>query len=411
MKAFVDDTLLGTDEAHSLPNPVDPKDQVAEQAFMRHIRKLRRLLRLNIEAGLKFKISKCHFARLITSTLGFVIGRGVKSLDPSKVAAVVAWPRPSRLGDTGRFLGFAGFLQANCSTDFSTCSRPLRGLQKAQLQKLGDLKFWKKRLESCLDAVDVISDGEETSLVPEICVAANVVVNDNMVLRSGTIPWSIAREKAFRQLKRLIVRAVDLNIPDTAGARSGVFPFFVLPGACTYAVGAGLFQFGPRETAVSLESNMRKEDLSHLELRNRAAAKRSRRIFGRSSDVVQMWIKSQIVNLIALSMEGATGVIYVSGTIKKGCELPEVKRREDSDDWAVSLCTRAAYLLRMNIGVDGLQALTLPAGQGTDGVGGVLIVVTVEFRGEDRPPFRLVDISLVRGNLAKGKHQVWLDTA
>ena len=65
-------------------------------------------------------------------------------------------------------------------------------------------------------------------------------------MRSGDIPWSFEHEESFREIKRLIVTAVDLFVPDFAGAASGANPYYILPDACGYGVGAGLFQFGPR---------------------------------------------------------------------------------------------------------------------------------------------------------------------
>ena len=57
-------------------------------------------------------------------------------------------------------------------------------------------------------------------------------------MRSGDLPWSFALELDFRELKRLIVRAVDLFVPDFNGAMDGTNPFLILPDACGYGVGA-----------------------------------------------------------------------------------------------------------------------------------------------------------------------------
>ncbi len=57
---------------------------------------------------------------------------------------------------------------------------------------------------------------------------------------------------SFREIKRLIVGAVDLFVPDFEGAVSGENPFYVFPDASGFGVGAGLFQFGPKPAAESL---------------------------------------------------------------------------------------------------------------------------------------------------------------
>ena len=41
------------------------------------------------------------------------------------------------------------------------------------------------------------------------------------LFRSGNVPWSVARELAFREIKRLVQGAVDLFVMDVEGAQSG----------------------------------------------------------------------------------------------------------------------------------------------------------------------------------------------
>ena len=68
----------------------------------------------------------------------------VCSLDPSKVNAVVVWPRPSLAGDVDRYLGFAGWLRSQCEAEFSVASAPLRFFTKVRLKNVGDAKHWAK---------------------------------------------------------------------------------------------------------------------------------------------------------------------------------------------------------------------------------------------------------------------------
>ena len=60
------------------------------------------------------------------------------------------------------------------------------------------------------------------------------------VYKSGKIPWTVKRERAFREIKRLVVGAVDLYVMDAPGAKTGINPLYLLPDACKYAAGLGL---------------------------------------------------------------------------------------------------------------------------------------------------------------------------
>jgi len=59
--------------------------------------------------------------------------------------------------------------------------------------------------------------------------------------------WTTAAEESFLAVKDAVANAVDLAIPDYAGAASGVNPFVLVIDACSYGVGAGLFQAAPDE--------------------------------------------------------------------------------------------------------------------------------------------------------------------
>ena len=70
-------------------------------------------------------------------------------------------------------------------------------------------------------------------------------LKNSTVLRSGKAhPWTCDCETSFRDLKRLIVTAVDLYTPNLRGARDGTFPYLIWPDASGYGVGAGCFQHG-----------------------------------------------------------------------------------------------------------------------------------------------------------------------
>ena len=94
-----------------MEDPTDVMDPEAEAHFKEHLRVLGKFLETAIAGGLRVKLDKCFFAQLVNMALGFSVGQRVRSLDPSKVNAVVVWPRPSLAGDVDRYLGFAGWLR------------------------------------------------------------------------------------------------------------------------------------------------------------------------------------------------------------------------------------------------------------------------------------------------------------
>jgi hypothetical protein len=71
-----------------------------------HVRQILQRLR---EFGLQADIGKCEFHVQEVKYLGLIVGTNGIRMDPSKVSAVVDWPRPANVKDVQSFLGFANF--------------------------------------------------------------------------------------------------------------------------------------------------------------------------------------------------------------------------------------------------------------------------------------------------------------
>ncbi|XP_059819440.1 uncharacterized protein LOC132390922 [Hypanus sabinus] len=71
-------------------------------------RLLKVLGRLN-EEGLKLSLDKCQFCKSSVNYIGHIISREGVATDPTKIEAVITWPRPQKVGALRSFLGFCGY--------------------------------------------------------------------------------------------------------------------------------------------------------------------------------------------------------------------------------------------------------------------------------------------------------------
>lgn len=161
-----------------------------------HLVHLRLVLDRLRKAGLQAKVSKCDFAQQKISFVGYVIsGQGI-SPDPSKVAAVDAWPTPTDVTAVKSFLGLANYYRCFVR-GFSKIAQPLNELTR----------------------------------------------------KEEPFVWTDKRESAFQLLKTRLTSAPILVCPDFT------LPFTLYTDASRFAIGAilGQMQDG-RERVVSYAS-------------------------------------------------------------------------------------------------------------------------------------------------------------
>ena len=116
---------------------------VTGRTFEQHLENLKAVLEAISKAGLKLKLSKCHFAQSSVDFLGFTISASGLAPDCKKVEAITNYPTPKDLTELRRFLGMASYYRRFIS-GFSYIACPLNRLT----QKF-DMKFvWTKECET-----------------------------------------------------------------------------------------------------------------------------------------------------------------------------------------------------------------------------------------------------------------------
>ncbi|KAL4025999.1 hypothetical protein IC575_014406 [Cucumis melo] len=131
------------------------------------------------------KFSKCEFLLKKVSFLGHVLSSEGVSVDPTKIEAVTSWPRLSTVSEVRSFLGLVGYYRRFVE-DFSRIASPLTQLT-----------------------------------------------------RKGTpFVWSLACKCSFQELKKKLVTAPLLTVPDGSGS------FVVYSDASKKGLGCVLIQQG-----------------------------------------------------------------------------------------------------------------------------------------------------------------------
>jgi len=222
LEVWVDDVQLGSGSVFNSSGEMD-MDVTCAKGFKQHLKAIERVFERAATANLRFKLSKCHFCKFSLDTLGMVAGLGVVKTDPKKVQAISEWPRPSRPEDVEKFLATTVFIREHLSPRYAQISKPLRdtlaGLHEARKNKTHNRKA------KYQPPAKPPADGSWPSF------------------------WNTDCEESFDTLKKMVINAVELQVPDFAGARDGSNRFHIWPDACNYGVGAALMQGYPKGTS------------------------------------------------------------------------------------------------------------------------------------------------------------------
>ena len=100
---FIDDVTISTER--------EADNETEAQTFERHTRHTELFLERAKSKNIQFKLDKSQFAQNRVKVLGFIVGCGVRSVDPSKVETLKKWPDPKGCDDIVSFLAFVNFLR------------------------------------------------------------------------------------------------------------------------------------------------------------------------------------------------------------------------------------------------------------------------------------------------------------
>uniref|UniRef100_A0A3B3RIE0 Gypsy retrotransposon integrase-like protein 1 n=1 Tax=Paramormyrops kingsleyae TaxID=1676925 RepID=A0A3B3RIE0_9TELE len=112
---------------------------VFAQTIEEHEVRLLKVLDRLREEGLKLSLDKCQFGRTSVSYVGHIVSADGIATDPSKVEAVVSWPRPQTVTELRSFLGFCGYYRRFVK-DFSRLCQPLNELLRGNFSRSGSKK-------------------------------------------------------------------------------------------------------------------------------------------------------------------------------------------------------------------------------------------------------------------------------
>ncbi|EYB86579.1 hypothetical protein Y032_0276g1080 [Ancylostoma ceylanicum] len=164
---------------------------IATKSEERHLEVLGKVLETFQRANLKVKPQKCRLMESSLEFLGQVVDKeGIKT-DPEKVTNIKNYPRPGNIAQLRTFLGMAGYYR-KFVLRFAQIAKPLHALTSSKF------KF----------------------------------------------SWSHEHDKAFEDLKEVLVKAPVLGQPNIEKARNGTRPFIIYTDASNIGVGAVLAQEG-----------------------------------------------------------------------------------------------------------------------------------------------------------------------
>jgi hypothetical protein len=110
---------------------------IFSSTWAQHLQHVKQVLQVLREHMLVLKRSKCSFGEEFVSYLGHVISSAGVAMDPTKIEAVVDWPRPKTLRALRGFLGLSGYYRKFIA-GYGEVAKPMTALLKKEAFKWSD---------------------------------------------------------------------------------------------------------------------------------------------------------------------------------------------------------------------------------------------------------------------------------
>ena len=118
-----------------------------------HITRLEGVFEKLAEAGLKLKPSKCEFFKARLKYLGHVVSPQGIATDPTKIEAILRWPRPKTVTNVRSFTGFTNYYRKFIK-GYAKIARPLHELTSGENAKRKNKPVeWNERHQESFEAL------------------------------------------------------------------------------------------------------------------------------------------------------------------------------------------------------------------------------------------------------------------
>ncbi|KAK1798575.1 hypothetical protein P4O66_006872 [Electrophorus voltai] len=124
---------------------------IYSSSWNQHVCDVRAVLQTLLGNHLYCKAENCKFHRKEVDFLGYAIQQGCVGMQPGKVEAVKAWPRPLTHKALHRFLGFTNFYRRFIRS-FSSLARPLTDQLRGPVKKIKWIQEFNKAFEELKNA-------------------------------------------------------------------------------------------------------------------------------------------------------------------------------------------------------------------------------------------------------------------